>query len=32
MQSTMMQTPLSLNQLLEHANALYPSREVASRS
>ena len=31
MRSTMMQTPLSLNQLLEHANALYPTREVVSR-
>jgi fatty-acyl-CoA synthase len=27
----MMQTPLSLNQLLEHAHALYSSREVVSR-
>jgi fatty-acyl-CoA synthase len=27
----MMQTPLSLNQLLEHANALFSSREVVSR-
>ena len=31
MRSTMMQTPLSLNQLLEHANKLYPTREVVSR-
>lgn len=31
MRSTMMQTPLSLNQLLEHAHALYSSREVVSR-
>ena len=31
MRSTMMQMPLSLNQLLEHANALYASREVVSR-
>ena len=31
MRSTMMQTPLSLNQLLEHANALFSSREVVSR-
>ncbi len=31
MRSTMMQTPLSLNQLLEHAYALYSSREVVSR-
>jgi len=27
----MMQSPLSLNQLLEHANALFSSREVVSR-
>jgi fatty-acyl-CoA synthase len=31
MRSTMMQMPLSLNQLLEHAHALYPTREVVSR-
>ncbi len=31
MRSTMMQTPLSLNQLLEHANALFSGREVVSR-
>ena len=31
MRSTMMQMPLSLNQLLEHANRLYPTREVVSR-
>jgi acyl-CoA synthetase (AMP-forming)/AMP-acid ligase II len=31
MRSTMMQTPLSLNTLLEHANKLYPTREVVSR-
>jgi fatty-acyl-CoA synthase len=31
MRSTMMQTPLSLNLLLERANALFPSREVVSR-
>jgi len=27
----MMQSPLSLNQLLEHANALFSSCEVVSR-
>jgi fatty-acyl-CoA synthase len=27
----MMRTPLNLNQLLEHANALYSKREVVSR-
>ncbi len=31
MRSTMMQTQLNLNLLLEHANALFPSREVVSR-
>ncbi len=31
MRATMMQVPLSVNQLLEHANALYPTREVVSR-
>jgi len=31
MRSTMMQMPLSLNQLLEHAHALYSTREVVSR-
>ena len=31
MRSTMMQTPLSLNTLLEHSNKLYPTREVVSR-
>ena len=30
MRSTMMQSPLSLNQLLEHAHALFSGREVVS--
>ncbi len=31
MQSTMMDVPLSLNQLLERAGALFPEREIISR-